>query len=133
MNINPTIQAIGTAMSIPAYPDEMVPLSNSGEYPSKYIAYLYSDERPIVRGSNEDIVEAATIQVHFFTKSSPIEDKETLKAKLRQEGFVILNTSQYHEDDTGYTHLIITVWAWDVVTVPTEPPEEINQEEENNG
>lgn len=124
MNVNPTIQAIGSAMSIPTYPDEMVPLSNSGSYPSKYIAYLYSDERPIVRGSNEDIAEAATVQVHLFTKSSPIEDKETLKAKLRKAGFVILNTSQYHEDDTGYTHLIVTCWDWDVINY---------QEEENNG
>lgn len=114
MNVNPRILAIGSSMNIPTYPDVMRP-SEGGAYPDKYIVFLYSDERPILRGTRP-IAEAATIQVHLFTNSSPITDKETLKQKLTDQGFVIQSIAQYHEDDTGYTHLIITVWDWDTFT-----------------
>lgn len=114
MNINPRMQTIGSELNIPTYPDIMQPANNGGEYPEKYIVYYYSDERPISRGSNADIAEGVTVQVHLFTKDNPVSLKERLKAKLR-ESFVLQNLSQYYEQETGYHHIIVTVWDWDTI------------------
>lgn len=130
MNVNPRIQTIGTAMSIPTFPDEMNPLANDGEYPSTFITYLYTDERPTLRGSGRDIAEAATIRLNLFTKGDPITLKETLKQKLREDGFTILNASQYFEKDVGMVNVMITCWDWDVINYTEEDSEEDEPSEE---
>ena len=114
MNVNATLLAIGTQMSIPVYPDVFV---EDGEIPAKYIEFNYADERPMLRGGGDDIAERVTIQVHLFVQGNPMTDKETLKNKLRENGFFINNVYQTFETDTHYTHVCVSCWTWGTVNL----------------
>lgn len=73
----------------------------------EWIVLNYSDDRPVVYGDDTDIVEQITIQVHMFCFKNVETKKKALRRSLRRKGFLILSTSQFYENDTGLTHIVV--------------------------
>lgn len=103
MNVNPLIIAALTPLGMPVEPDIY-----TGDA-TEYITFNYSDERPVVYADDVDITDETSVQVHYFTKGNPQANKKAIRKALRNAGFSIVDTAQYYEDDTGYTHVIVTV------------------------
>ena len=104
MNINPTIKAALASLSLPVEPDTY------GGTLTDYIVFNYADERPVLRADDEDILDETTVQVHYFTKGNPQTNKKAIRRLLRAAGFTIINTSQFYENDTKYTHIVVEAW-----------------------
>ena len=86
----------------------------NGEFANPYIgeaetygSWNYADERPTVYGDDTDLYDVTYIQVHGFTKGSTIALKKAIRNALRGVNFLIQNTLELYEDDTGYYHIIV--------------------------
>lgn len=102
MNVNPIIKQALDPLGFPVEPD--VYRGNALDY----IIFNYADERPTVYADDVDKFDVTTVYVHFFCKEkSPIKYKRKIRHLLRQAGFTILNSQQFYEDDTQYTHVVV--------------------------
>ena len=102
MNVNPlVISALRPILGVDPSPNKYTGSA------SEYISFQYADERPEVSADDEDIIDSTTIQVHGYTKGNPQALKKAIRKALRSAGFLIQSTQEMHEDDTGYTHVIV--------------------------
>lgn len=76
----------------------------------EYFIVNYADERPSLRGDDEDLRDEVIIQVHYYYKDSPSTTKKAIRKLLRQAGYSIINTEQFYEDATEYTHVVVEAW-----------------------
>lgn len=104
MNVNPIVISALTPLGLPVSANVYTGTATD------YITFNYADERPIVSADDTDILDATTIQVHYFTKSNPQANKKAIRKALRSAGFAIQSTQEIYENDTGYTHVIIYAW-----------------------
>lgn len=109
MNVNPLIVRALSPLGLPVAPNAYKGTA------TEYITFNYADERPIVSADDEDILDATTVQVHYFTKGNPQANKKAIRRLLRSAGFSIQSTQELYENDTGYTHVIVYVWIDGVV------------------
>lgn len=102
MNVNPIIIAamatIGTA-----YPN----VCTIDPLPDEYITFNYADERPSLSADDDDVLDTTAVQVHYFTKGNPQQNKKAIRRALRNAGFTIQDTSEFYESDTKYTHVVV--------------------------
>ena len=68
-----------------------------------------SDNRPSFFGNNEELMDIAYVQVHFFTPNNPKSTAKKIRKKLRQAGFTYLSTTEIYEETTKLFHTIIEV------------------------
>lgn len=102
MNINPlVISALTPILGVAPSPNVYTGTAAS------YITFNYADERPLLNADDTDIYDETVIQVHYFTKSNPQTNKKAIRKALRSAGFLIQNTQELYESDTGYTHVIV--------------------------
>lgn len=101
MNVNPIIIGALSPLGLPVVPN--VYEGDSEEY----IVFNYADERPIISGNDTDLIDRTTIQVHYFTKSNPQQNKKAIRRLLRAAGFIIISTDEFYEDDTRFTHVVV--------------------------
>lgn len=73
----------------------------------EYVVFNYADERPVLRADDTDILDETTIQVHYFTRSNPQDNKKAIRRLLRAAGFTIQSTQELYESDTGYFHVVV--------------------------
>jgi len=99
--VNPLIISALASMSIPVTPD-----SDKGTA-TECIVFNYADERPVVSGNDEDLIDTTTVQVHYFTKSDPQANKKAIRRLLRAAGFTIINTQEFYETETEYNHVVV--------------------------
>ena len=105
MNINAmVINALTSVLGVP--PSANVYTGTDDEY----ITFNYADERPALRADDTDILDETTIQVHYFTRSNPQDNKKAIRRLLRAAGFTIQSTSEFYESDTGYFHVVVYAW-----------------------
>jgi len=104
MNVNAKVINALSSLNIPVHAD----IYNGPD--DEYITFNYADERPALRADDEDILDETTIQVHYFTRSNPQNNKKAIRRNLRSVGFSIQSTQEFYEDDTGYFHVIIYAW-----------------------
>ncbi len=109
MNVNPIIISALSSLSLPVEPNEYTGKATD------YITFNYSDERPALRADDEDLLDETTIQVHYFTKGNPQNNKKAIRRLLRAAGFSIINTSEFYESDTNYTHVVVESWIDGVI------------------
>ena len=101
MNVNPIIISALSSLSLP------VTANVYDGAADEYITFNYSDERPTVRADDTDILDETEIQVHYFTRGNPQPNKKAIRKALRASGFTILNTSEFYENDTKFTHIVV--------------------------
>lgn len=101
MNINPGVISALSSLNLPTYPDVYTGAA------SEYIVFNVIDERPILISDNEDRAEETVFRVNYFTKGNPESKKALIKSLLRAAGYNILSLSQFYEDDTKFTHVVI--------------------------
>lgn len=109
MNINPMMISALSSLNLPISPN--VNLDGADEY----ITFNYADERPALRADDTDILDKTTVQVHYFKRGNPQTNKKTIRSLLRAAGFTIIGTSEFYENDTGYTHIVVEAWIEGVV------------------
>lgn len=106
MNVNTTLMQAATVFGVPVYPNAYNG-ARDGQ-PDDYIVFGYADERPDVYADDTDEYDATIIQLHeFFRSGDAPGKKKALRRFLRQRGFIILSTSEFFEDGTGYTHVVV--------------------------
>lgn len=76
----------------------------------EYITFNFADERPAVRADDIDIIDEASMQIHYFTKSNPLSVKRRIRQLLRNAGFTIIALQQFFESDTNFYHVVVEVW-----------------------
>lgn len=104
MNINSIVIAALASLSLPVAMNAYTGTADS------YITVNYADERPALRADGTDQYDQTTIQVHYFTRLSPLVNKKAVRRLLRVAGFTIINTSEFYESDTALTHIIVEAW-----------------------
>ena len=104
MNINSTVIAALTSLSLPVSANVYEGTADD------YITFNYVDERPALRADDTDIMDETTIEIHYFTRGNPQNNKKALRRLLRVAGFTIISTSEFYETDTKLTHVIVEVW-----------------------
>jgi hypothetical protein len=107
-NINPIIIAALSPLNRPVSPDEYIPPNEGDLPPDEYITFNYADERDVEYADDAPIADETTVQVHYFTKGDPHTNKKAIRKLLRSADFIINDTVQDKEIDTGYTHVIIS-------------------------
>lgn len=120
MSVSERVKSILGVLKMPVKPD--VYRGKAEEY----IVFNVPDERPALSGDDLDLVDEITVQVHYYTKSNPNPTKKKIRRLLRLGGFVITSTNQFYEDDTGYTHVVVTASTMEV-TPDDELPEETEE------
>ena len=103
MNTNPLIMTALSNIGIPV--QWMRYVGNETEY----ITFNDSDNRPSFFGNNEELMDIAYVQVHFFTPNNPKSTAKKIRKKLRQAGFTYLSTTEIYEETTKLFHTIIEV------------------------
>lgn len=101
MNVNPIIISALSPLNLPVEPN--VNTGNDDEY----ITFNYADERPALWADGQDLYDVTTVQVHYFTKGNPQQNKKAIRRLLRASGFLIISTSEFYESDTKYTHVVV--------------------------
>lgn len=101
MNVNDLITTALSSLNLPVTAD----VNKTGA--TEYITFSYEDERPTVSGNDTDIIDTTIIGVHYFVKGDPSVKKKSIRRLLRAAGFTVGSTTQFYEDDTDYTHVII--------------------------
>lgn len=109
MNCNQIVIAALTSLSIPVEPNVYTGTA------TKYITFNYSDERPVLRAGDVDLLDETTIQVHMFIRGNPQADKKSIRRLLRTAGFTIISTQEFYEIDTAFTHIIVECWLDGVI------------------
>lgn len=92
MNTNPLIMAALSDIGIPV--QWMRYVGNETEY----ITFNDSDNRPSFFGNNEELMDIAYVQIHFFTPNNPKSTAKKIRKKLRQSGFTYLSTTEIYEE-----------------------------------
>lgn len=101
MNINTTVINALSSLKLPTHAN----VYNGAA--DEYITFNYADERPVVRADDTDILDETTIQVHYFSRSNPQDNKKAIRRLLRAAGFTIQSTQELYESDTGYFHVVV--------------------------
>lgn len=101
MNINQKVISALTPLGMPISPSHY----DGGE--TDYIVFNYADERDDICADNTVLTDITSIQVHYFTKGNPQENKKKIRKALRNAGFVDFSTSEFYEDDTKYNHIVV--------------------------
>ncbi len=109
MNVNPIIISALSPLGLP------VSANIYEGSADEYITFNYADERPTVRADDTDILDETEIQVHYFTRGNPQTNKKAIRKALRASGFTILNTSEFYENDTKFTHIVVEAWIEGVI------------------
>ena len=109
MNVNLIVKNALSPLGLPV--DANVHESQSDEY----ITFNYSDERPALRADDTDILDTTTIQVHYFTRGNPSPKKKAIRRLMRLSDFTIIDTQEFYENDTGYTHIVVEAWIEGIV------------------
>lgn len=104
MNVNPMVTAAIASLGIPVVPNVYTGTATN------YITFNYADERPALRADDTDILDETTIQVHYFTRSNPQDNKKAIRRLLRAAGFTIQSTQELYESDTEYFHVVVYAW-----------------------
>lgn len=104
MNVNPIVISALSSLNLPVSPN--VNLDGADEY----ITFNYADERPALRADDTDILDETTIQIHYFTRKNPQTNKKAIRRLLRAAGFTIISTSEFYENDTNFTHIVVEAW-----------------------
>jgi len=101
LNVNPIVISALSSLDLPVTANVYEGTAD------EYITFNYADERPTVRADDTDILDETEIQVHYFTRGNPQPNKKAIRRLLRASGFTILNTSEFYESDTKYTHVVV--------------------------
>lgn len=101
INVNPLIMQAQSVLSVPVYPNKC------NDPLDEYIVFNYLDERPIFWADDEEQEDLTPVQVHWFTKENPQPKKKALRRFLRSQGFDILSTQEFFEDDTKLNHIVV--------------------------
>jgi hypothetical protein len=101
MNINTTVINALSSLPVP------VSVNAYNGTADEYIVFNYADERPALRADDTDILDETTIQVHYFTRSNPQDNKKAIRRLLRAAGFTIQSTQELYESDTEYFHVVV--------------------------
>ncbi len=101
MNINPIVISALSSLNLPVEPNDY------GGTAKEYITFNYADERPALRADDTDLYDETEIQVHYYTKGNPQTNKKAIRKLLRQADFTIINTQEFYEKDTKYTHVVV--------------------------
>lgn len=109
MNVNPLIISALSPLGLPVSPNTYEGTAD------EYITFNYADERPTVRADDTDILDETEIQVHYFTRGNPQTNKRAIRKALRASGFTILSTSEFYENDTKLTHIVVEAWIEGVI------------------
>ena len=109
MNVNPIVISALSPLGLPVSPNTYEGTAD------EYITFNYADERPTVRADDTDILDETEIQVHYFTRGNPQPNKKAIRRLLRASGFTILPTSEFYENDTKYTHIVVEAWIEGVI------------------
>jgi hypothetical protein len=104
MNVNTSIISALSSLSLPVVANVYKGTATD------YITFNYADERPALYADDVDILDETVIQVHYFTKGNPQTNKKAIRRLLRAAGFTIQSTTEIHESNTDYTHVIIYAW-----------------------
>lgn len=104
MNVNSIVIAALASLSLPVEPNVYE------DKAEEYIVFNYADERPVLYMDDVDELDETTIQVHYFTRGNPQTNKKAIRKALRAAGFTIISTSEFYEDDTKYTHIVVEAW-----------------------
>lgn len=75
----------------------------------EYIVFNDTDNRSSLWGDNEEMMDVAYCQIHFFTPNNPKLTAKKIRKQLRQAGFTYLSTTEIYEADTRLYHTIIAV------------------------
>lgn len=102
MNVNPLIVSALASMT----PIPVTPASDKGTA-TEYIIFNYADERAVVSGDDEELLDTTAVQIHYFTKGNPQSNKKVIRRLLRAAGFTIINTQDFFETETGYNHVVV--------------------------
>lgn len=119
MNVNEKLIALLKPLGIPVKPD--VYRGDAEEY----IEFNYADERSILSADDLPIMDETTLQIHLYTKNNPIQLKKQIRRLLRLGGFIVVSSNQIYENDSGYSHVVITASIESVT-----PAEELPEDEE---
>lgn len=76
----------------------------------EYIVVNYADERPALEADDEPLMDEVIIQVHHFFKGASTITKKKIRKLIRQADYTVINTEQFFENDTKYTHRVFEVW-----------------------
>lgn len=109
MNINPIVISALSPLGLPVSANVYEGTAD------EYVTFNYADERPVVRADDTDILDETEIQVHYFTRGNPQPNKKAIRRLLRASGFTILDTSEFYESDTKYTHIVVEAWIEGVI------------------
>jgi hypothetical protein len=109
MNVNPTIISALSSLNLPVTANVYEGTAD------EYITFNYADERSALRADDTDLYDETTVQVHYFTRGNPQPKKKAIRRLLRASGFTILNTSEFYENDTKYTHIVVEAWIEGVI------------------
>lgn len=109
MNVNPIVISALSPLGLPVSPNTYEGTAD------EYITFNYADERPTVRADDTDILDETEIQVHYFTRGNPQINKKAIRRLLRASGFTILNTFEFYESDTKFTHIVVEAWIEGVI------------------
>ena len=101
MNVNPIVISALSPLGLPVSANVYEGTAD------EYVTFNYADERPVVRADDTDILDETEIQVHYFTRGNPQPNKKAVRKALRASGFTILNTSEFYENDTKFTHIVV--------------------------
>lgn len=102
MNVNPLVISALAPMNMPVEPNVYEGVKEN------YITFNYADERPALNADDEDILDETIVDIHCFTKSDPQSHKKAIRRYMRTAGFSIMDTQELYEDDTKYTHIVVT-------------------------
>jgi hypothetical protein len=109
MNVNPTIISALSSLNLPVTANVYEGTAD------EYIKFNYADERPALRADDTDLYDETTVQVHYFTRGNPQNNKKAIRKALRASGFTILNTSEFYESDTKFNHIVVEAWIDGVI------------------
>lgn len=76
----------------------------------EYIVVNYADERAGLEADDEPLMDEVIIQVHHFFKGASTITKKKIRKLLRAADYTVINTEQFFENDTKYTHRVFEVW-----------------------
>lgn len=105
MNVNPRIEQALNGLGIP-----FRWLEYKGTA-TEYVVFNDALNAPSLYGSNRDQIDTVVVQVHHYTKTDPHSRISEIRNRLRNAGFVILETFTTRDTveggKTGFIHTMI--------------------------
>lgn len=77
---------------------------------TEYFIVNYADERAGLEADDEPLTDEVIIQVHHYFKGASTINRKKIRKLLRAADYTVINTEQFFENDTKYTHRIFEVW-----------------------